>query len=471
MKTAFTMTAPIETYRRRRARLADGLERPLVVFAGYARARNHAGLDYPYRAGSTYLYLGGPPIEGAAWLIEPGSDGQSGSTLIRPESGPDDAIWIGPSPSDDEIAAAAGVEAGKLASPDDLERLLSGRRAGAIIPPCPRTIEWAGALNLDRPEDDELRLIIDMRNIKDEHEVAAMRRAAKVGGLAHLAAMRATQPGASEAVVAAAFESAIVANGCVASFTAIMTVDGEILHRLGYAGTLRAGRLLLGDGGAAEPSGYASDATRVWPVDGAFTPVQRDLYNVVLTAERAGVAACVPGARYRDIHDLAALKICEGLVETGFLRGDPASLLERRAHTPFFPHGVGHLIGLDVHDMEDFGDLAGYPAGRTRREGLGDKFLRLDRDLEPGMTVTIEPGIYFVPAIWQRDDLVGKFADCVDRAKVDALLEAGFGGIRLEDDILVRAEGGPENLTQDLPIEANDVLKAMRGEHCSALTT
>jgi Xaa-Pro aminopeptidase len=228
-------------------------------------------------------------------------------------------------------------------------------------------------------------------------------------------------------------------------------VHGEILHGHGYSNRLESGRLLLVDAGAEEPGGYACDITRTFPVNGKWTAVQRHLYDTVLRAQREAIAACVPGRRFREIHDLAARVICEGLVEAELLRGDPAGLAARYAHTLFFCHGLGHLIGLDVHDMEDFGDLAGYAAGRQRRPEFGNNFLRLDRDLQPGYCVTIEPGVYLVPAIWQRDDLVEPFADLVNRSAVDALLRDNFGGIRIEETVCVTDSGAPDVLSRALP--------------------
>jgi len=185
------------------------------------------------------------------------------------------------------------------------------------------------------------------------------------------------------------------------------------------------------------------------------------LYDTVLRAERECVAACVPGRRYRDIHDLAGAILCEGLVDAGLLKGDPAQLSERRVHTLFMPHGVGHLIGLDVHDMEDFGDLAGYAQGRERRPEFGDKFLRLDRDLAPGMGLTIEPGIYIVAAIWEEQSLTKPFADYINFDVVKGLVDAQFGGIRLEDNIVV-TEDGYENLT-NVPKERKEIEKLISG--------
>lgn len=455
------MSAPGETYRHRRAKLAAGIRRPLLILAGKARNRNPAN-DWPFRAASTYLYYGGPPVEDAAWIIEPGSDGDTGCTLLRPAAGADDAVWFGESAADDALADAAGIDLSRIAPAGDLEQLVSGRDFGSICPECPSTLQRVAAAGLSAATPDELNAIIDMRNIKDQHELAAMRKAARVGIEAHLATMRAAIPGHTEAEAAAEFHSVLVRRQCAPSFTPIVTVHGEVLHCLGYGNRMAAGDLLLVDGGAEESGGYASDITRVSPVGGEFSPIQKQLYDTVHRAEQAAVAHCKVGTRYRDVHDVAARVICEGLVDADLLRGDPNDLFERKAHTLFFAHGVGHLIGLDVHDLEDFGDIAGYPEGRTRRTGFGEKFLRLDRDLLPGMAVTVEPGIYLIPAIWRRDDLVGPLADCINRSAVDALLESNFGGIRLEDTVVVRESGEPENLTADLPIAADEVAAVVR---------
>ncbi len=456
-KAATTMSAPGEVYRRRRARLAAGLERPLVIFAGHAPARNYSTNPYPFRAASSYLYFGGPLVENAAWLIEPESDGDEGCTLLRPVPGPDDGLWIGEVPDDEDLADAAGLRREAVVDLDQMDKLARGREAAAIAPPQVDTLAAVAKLGLPRANDEELRAIINLRLRKDEHELAAMRRAAEVAMDAHRAAMTAIQPGRREADAAAAFHAVLAANECRPSFTPIVTVRCEVLHGQGHGNVMLDGAMLLIDAGAEEPGGYASDITRTVPVSAAWSPTQRQLYEMVERALHEATAACVPGRRYRDVHDLAARTICAGLVEAEFLKGNPDELCDRRAHALFFPHGVGHLIGLDVHDMEDFGDLAGYAPGRTRRPEFGHKFLRLDRDLEPGMAVTIEPGIYFVPAIWASDELVRPLADVVQRSVVDALLDDQFGGIRIENTICVRDEGGPEILSGALPTGADEV--------------
>ncbi|MFQ5414437.1 MAG: aminopeptidase P family protein, partial [Phycisphaerae bacterium] len=461
----FRPTAPPTIYRARRAQLAAGLARPLVLPAGHARARSYATNTYPFRAASDYLYFGGPPVEGAVWLIEPGSDGDEGCTLLRPAYDADASVWTGRTAPDSALAECAGVRGDGVVGRDKLEALLAGRPAGVVRPPCPITRDWIAAVGLEAATEDELAAIIELRLIKHQYELVAMRRAAEVTVAAHRAALAAAVPDQGEADVAAAFVRALVAEGCVPSFTPIVTVCGDVLHTSGYGGALTSGALVLVDAGAEEPGGYACDVTRTYPVGGRFSTMQRQLYDTVLRAQREAIAACVPGRRFRDIHDAAARTICAGLIEADLLRGDADELAARRAHTLFFYHGLGHLIGLDVHDMEDFGDLAGYAPDRERRPGFGDRFLRLDRDLEPGMTVTIEPGVYVSPAVWSRDDLVGPLADCVNRPAVDVLLAERFGGIRIEDTVHVLASNAPkpEVLTSALPSDADAVAAAVGG--------
>ena len=463
MTQSFNMTAPADAYRTRRATLAASIDRPMMLFAGEPRARQYPTNTAPFRAGSNYLYFGGPPVAGAALIIMPKSDGAEGCFLVRRVMDFEDAVWIGESPADSALSEASGIDQTCFVAPDEVEKRLSGRKSSFLALPCPTTMKWIQSLGLDAATPDEIQPIIDLRLIKDEHELVAMRFAAKVGVEAHLAGMRATKPGRHEAHIAAAFHSPLIANRCNTSFSVIVTVHGEVLHPDGYQHVLEAGQLLLLDGGAEEPGGYASDITRTYPVSGSFTPIQRQLYDTVLRAERAAIAECVPGRRFRDVHDTAARIICEGLVEAGLLRGDPGELFSRAAHTLFFCHGLGHLIGLDVHDMEDFGDQSGYAPGRSRRTEFGNKFLRLDRDLESGLAVTIEPGFYVVPAIWQNEALTRPFADVINRKAVDELLAENFGGIRIEETIIVRDASGPEVLSADLPSDA-DAVTAIIGQ-------
>jgi len=453
------LSAPPHVLQSRRQRLAAVLDQPLVVFAGHAPARNYASNEHRFRAASNYLYLGGFPLQNAALVIHPGSDGSAGCALFRPPPGADDPLWLGEQPSDDDIAQAMGISDDDIRNLDALEAAVAGADSEAIVPPFPNTIDHARRLGCRRPDDRILSALIDMRLIKDEYEIAALRDAARVGADAHRAAMGACRVGANERDVQAALVAALEASGCTPSFTPIVTVRGEVLHGACAGRQLTDGALMLVDAGAQLESGYASDITRTFPVSGSWTTVQRSLYDTVLGAQRCAIDACTPGTRYRDIHMIAAREISRGLADVGLLKGDPDELTQRGAYALFFAHGVGHLLGLDVHDMEDFGDLAGYAPDRTRPQRFGDKFLRLDRDLTPGMVVTIEPGIYLVPAIWRRDDLVGPHRDVVNLPFVKQLIAEHFGGIRIEEDVLVRPseDGGPEILNSTLPNDADAV--------------
>lgn len=462
MSHEIAMAAPAAAYRQRRARLAAALNRPLVIFAGHAPARNYPANTYPFRPGSTYTYFGGPPLENAALLIEPGSDGDAGCTMLRPKLTLDDAVWNGPPVPDEALAAAAGLSRGVLADSEQLQWLLAGHEAAAVLPPALETMNWAARLNLVPASPEERVALAALRMVKDEHELAALRRAAELTVAGQRAAWAAARPGRREAEVAAAFISTIVAGQGRPSFTPIVTVRGEVFHASGYGNTLGGGELLLIDVGAEEPTGYASDTTRTLPVGGRWSAVQRHLYETVLRANREAIAACTPGRRFREVHELAARIICGGLAQAGLLRGEPAELLARRAHTLFFPHGLGHLIGLDVHDMEDYGEeLIAYGPGRKRSAEFGTRFLRLDRDLEPGYCLTVEPGIYLVPAVWENAELTGPLADVINRPAIEALLKDRFGGIRLEHTIAVRSTGGPEVLTLALPTDPDEVAAAV----------
>jgi Xaa-Pro aminopeptidase len=271
--------------------------------------------------------------------------------------------------------------------------------------------------------------------------------------------MRGTRPGQHEYQVRAEMEAAIVASGCACSYNSIVTVHGEVLHNERHDGVLSQSDLLLADVGAETPEGWASDVTRVWPTRGEFSTTQRALYDVVLASQLAAIAAVKPGVRYLDVHRAAGLELLRGLLDLGIFRGDLSDLYARGAAALFFPHGIGHLLGLDVHDMEDLGDRAGYAPGRVRSENAGDRYLRLDRDLLPGMCVTIEPGFYQIPALLSSVREVGKLEGALDRRRL-----AEFGdvrGIRIEDDVLVTASGS-EVLTSAIPKTADEVEAAVR---------
>jgi Xaa-Pro aminopeptidase len=286
----------------------------------------------------------------------------------------------------------------------------------------------------------------------DEAALVGLRLAAEGTVAAHLAGMAATRPGSTAHAVRAAMEHALHLRGMEPSYLPIVTPHGEILHSNDYELPLATGDLLLADVGA-EAEGWAGDVTRTWPVSGRFSPTQRAMYELVLAAQRAAIDRVRPGVRYRDAHLAAARALTRGLVDEGILRGDVDGLVEQGAHALFFPHGIGHLLGLDVHDMEDLGDRAGYAPGRTRSSQFGLGYLRLDRDLVPDMVVTIEPGFYVVPAILEHADLGRRFAEAGSFVPEQLARFGDVRGIRIEDDVRCTASD-PEVLTAALPTEA-----------------
>jgi Xaa-Pro aminopeptidase len=305
--------------------------------------------------------------------------------------------------------------------------------------------------------------LVQSRLYHDPYAIAELRRAAEATVVAHRAGMAATHAGSAEYHVAAAMEHALAQRACGTSYPSIVTTRGDILHDHAHHRTLSRGQLLLADVGAETASGYAGDVTRTWPVSGQFSASQRDLYDVVLSAQRAAIACVGPGVRFRDVHLCAARALTAGLVALGILAGDVDELVEDGVHALFMPHGIGHLLGLDVHDMEDLGDRAGYAPGRTRSSQFGLGYLRLDRDLAPGMAVTIEPGFYQVPMLLADPARFGIDPRPLQRARLAHF--ADVCGIRIEDDVLV-SEHGCEVLTAALPKDADAVegLVGRRGD-------
>jgi Xaa-Pro aminopeptidase len=453
-----TPITPIETFRRRRRSLLGALDTPALLAAGLPPSRNFRANPYPFRASSHFLYLVGQPLEGAALLLD-----DDRATLFAHPPDPEDALWHGPRPElailRDQLGLGAARPLGEL--PD----VVKGLGAATLPPEDASTATWLSEL-LGRPvspstgdalEGADAKLadaMIGLRLTHDEGAVAQLRHAASVSAEAHIAGMKATRVGGTEHDAAAAMVAVLRREGLEDAYGPIVTVHGEILHSHSHDNPTGAGDLLLADVGGETPEGWAADITRTWPVSGKFTKSQRAIYDVVLEAQLACIEAAKPGRRYRDVHETAKRRIVEGLVELGIFRGEVDGLLERGAAAIFFPHGIGHLLGLDVHDMEDLGDRAGYAPGRERSSRFGDAYLRLDRDLEPGMAVTIEPGFYQVPGILGDEALVGAVGDDLRRDVLEQY--ADVRGIRIEDDVLV-TEGGNEVLTSGVPKRADEI--------------
>ncbi|HEY9653705.1 MAG TPA: aminopeptidase P family protein [Coleofasciculaceae cyanobacterium] len=460
MKTHSTTSSLATTLQQRRQRLAELVDFPVILWSGQASSRNYPANRFPFRASSHFLYFAGLPLENAAIFLHRGK-----LELFMDEASAASALWHGESAKREDIAQKVGADA---AFP--LSELSSRAKGAATITVQDATtyLQQAQILNrLVAPANACIGIdrilanaIAQLRLCHDAGALFELQQAATVSVKAHQAGMAATANAKTEAEVRAAMEAVIIAHNMTCAYPSIVTIHGEVLHNEQYYHTLQPGDLLLADVGAEASTGWASDITRTWPVTGRFSPTQRDLYQVVLAAHDACIEKIRPGIEYREIHFLAASTIAQGLVDLGILRGRVADLVELDVHALFFPHGIGHLIGLDVHDMEDFGDLAGYEEGRKRSDRFGLCYLRLNRPLKSGMLVSIEPGFYQVPAILNDSFRRSQYQEFINWECLSKF--ADVRGIRIEDDVLV-TEDGYEVLTSALPTAIDEIEQLVKG--------
>ncbi|MEO6601851.1 MAG: aminopeptidase P family protein [Polyangiaceae bacterium] len=456
------MLAPVSlpsAFAARRSRLSQRFPGPALFVSGLSRPRNFAGNRYPFRAESHFLYFVGRAIEGAALLMARGE-----ATLFAPPPDPESELWAGRQPSLEELSRELSLDVrpiDELELPEFLATLPAqdAETSNWQSELVGRDVIHGSGFELEGFDRDLADAVIEIRLQHDAAAIAQLRFAAGVADRAHRDGMRATRPGMREFGVRAAMEAAITASGCACSYNSIVTVHGEVLHNERHDGLLEDTDLLLADVGAETPEGWASDVTRVWPTRGQFSTTQRALYDAVLASQLAAIAAVKPGVRYLDVHRASGLELLRGLIDLGIFRGDLQDLYARGAAALFFPHGIGHLLGLDVHDMEDLGDRAGYAPGRVRSTSNGDRYLRLDRDLEVGMCVTIEPGFYQIPALLSNTAETAGLDSALDRKRLADF--ADVRGIRIEDDVLVTATGC-EVLTSAIPKTADEVEAAVR---------
>ena len=448
----------------RREALRALLPEGAILLLGNGQAsRNYEDNTYPFRQDSHFLYFAGLARPDLALLLLP--DGSS--TLYGPQVYPDDVVWSGPQPSPADLAAQAGLA--RHAPLDSLAADLAACGRVHYLPPYRASnrllladlLGLAPAAVADGASRELVRAVVSLREIKSDGEIAEIETALGVSALMYQFALRNARPGLHEAQIAGAMQGVALSYDMQSSFQPIVTVRGEILHNESRDNTLEQGQLLLLDSGVETSEGYCSDITRTVPVGGVFAPRQRDIYDVVLDAQAAAIETVAPGATNRDVHLAAALAVARGLTALGLMRGDPAEATAAGAHALFFPHGIGHMLGLDVHDMEDLGDAVGYDEGEARSPQFGLNFLRLAKTLKPGFVITIEPGIYFNPPLIARWQDAGLHAGFIDYAAVRRY--AGFGGIRLEDDVLVTADGY-RVLGAPIPKTADDVELVMGGD-------
>jgi Xaa-Pro aminopeptidase len=455
-------------YVERRRRLKEDLKSGLALFLGNEESpMNYPDNTFHFRQDSTFLYYFGLDNPGLVAIID---FDEGTETIFGDDLTVDDIVWMGPQPTIAERSRAVGVErTAPLARLEELlsEARLSGRRVHFLPPYRAENIlklrRWIG-LNPAKAKSEAsielIRSVVETRAVKGPEEVAELDRAADISADMHFTAMRMVRPGIMEAEIAAAVHRVALAADVHPSFPIIATIHGETLHNHFHGHRLKSGEMFLLDAGAESPGHYAGDLSSTIPVDPSFSSRQREIYEITLASHEAAAAALKPGTNHLDIHLLACRVIAQGLKDIGLMKGDPEDAVREGAHALFFPCGVGHMMGLDVHDMEDLGEIyVGYE-GRPKFTTFGLKSLRLARLHKPGFVVTIEPGIYFIPQLIDQWRAAGKFMDFIDYDKVDGY--RGFGGIRNEEDFLITPDGH-RRLGKPKPMTVAEV-EAVRAE-------
>jgi len=443
-------------YADRRKKLAQAVGSDVVLIAGNNNSPiNYQDNYYPYRQDSNFLYYAGLSMPGLNLVI----DCESGaSTLFGDEITMEHIVWMGPQPSLTELAARVGID--KVRPASELLTKCDGREMHCLPPyrtehfQLLQRVTEHGDCSV-KPSQVLIQSVIRQREIKEDREVVQMEEALGITAQMHVQAMKSAKPGMTEANVAGIAEGIALANQCQLAYGMILTTDGHILHNHHHHQVLKEGDMILGDFGCENKMRYASDITRTFPVSKTFTDKQKHIYEIVLEAEVKGINACRPGQTYQDVHLLASRIITDGLMSLGLMKGNVEEAVAAGAHALFFPHGLGHMIGLDVHDMEGLGeDLIGYDDKVTRSEQFGTSYLRLGKALHPGYVLTVEPGIYFIPPLidkWQKESRHNQF---INYDKVNVYRD--FGGIRIEDNVLV-TESDPRILGPAIPKSVEEV--------------
>ncbi len=436
-----------DTYVDRRAVLASKFDSGLLLFPGNSESpMNYADNCYPFRQDSSFLYYFGlnQPDLAAVIDIDAGS-----ATIFGDELTIDHIVWMGDLPTISARAQSVGVTdtAPQANLADTVSGALAAGRPVRYLPPYRAETTTTLSDLLDIPasrvaeqcSEELIWAVINQRNYKSEEEIVELEKAVTTSVAMHTSAIRMVRPGMVEAEVAAEAERIAAAAGGRISFPVIATIHGETLHNHDHSNTMDEGDLFLLDCGAETEMCYGGDLTSTFPVSKKFTDRQKTIYRLVIDAYDAAVAGLAPGVPNRNTHFTAARVIFEGLKGLGIFKGDTEEALDAGAHAMVFPCGVGHMMGLDIHDMENLGEFRVGYAGKPKSTQFGLKSLRLARELEPGFVITVEPGIYFIPQLmdlWKSQNHNTQF---INFDELDKWRD--FGGIRNEEDYLITADG------------------------------
>ena len=452
------------TYIERRSLLkklvGDGL---IVIFGNNDAPSNYPANAYKFRQDSSFLYYFGQHREGLVGVIDVDNDKE---WFIGDDIDINDIIWTGFVPSVSDLGAEVGVA--NSAPMSSLKTMVDKSKAEGktvhYLPPYRHDTmiqisDLLGMHPLKTREMASLKLIkavVDMRAVKSDEEVEEIERAMEIGYDMHMTAMRACAPGVTEQHIAGLMEGIAHGRGCKVSFQSIVTMHGEIQHGYPSLRPLEAGRLLLVDAGAETVNNYCSDNTRVTPISGKFTPRQRDIYSIVEACHDLAIEKAKPGVKWMDVHLDVCRLMAERLKAVGLMKGNTEDAVQAGAHAMFLPHGLGHMMGMDVHDMEGLGQVyVGFDDEVRPSTQFGLNCLRCGRRLQKGFVMTDEPGIYFIPHLidlWRSE---GKHTEFINYDLLETYKD--FGGIRLEDDILITDDGCRVLGKNTIPYHIDDV--------------
>lgn len=457
-----------EVYQNRRTRLAKEIKSGILLFMGNTEVgMNYPSNTYRFRQDSSFLYFFGLDQPDLAAVI----DAETGEEIIfGNDVSLDDIIWMGPQPAMAEKASRVGV---KRVLPSDhlAEYIAVSQEKGRVIhylPPYRAEVKIKLSRLLSIEIDnlksgasvELIKGVVALREIKDRFEIEEMDKAANIGYMMHYTAMKMVKTGIVEQELVGIMEGIAISNGTMPSFPIILSQNGETLHNHMHHQIITDGRLLVIDAGAETNMHYASDFTRTLPCGGKFTQMQRDIYTIVSTANNLAIDMIRPGITYREVHLASAKVLAQGLINLGLMKGDAEEAVAAGAHALFMPHGLGHQMGLDVHDMEDLGEnYVGYSDTFVRSTQFGLRSLRMGKELQAGHVITVEPGCYFIPALIEKWRSEGVNSQFINFQKLEQYYT--FGGIRLEDDALVTESGCRLLGSKRLPVTADGVEREM----------
>lgn len=449
-----------ETYIQRRELLKKAVGTGILLFLGNDEmGLNYADNAFRYRQDSTFLYFFGLSFAGLSAIIDIDEDKE---IIFGDELTIDSIVWMGTQPTLKEKSERVGIKQ-TMPSASLKKYLTQALHKDQIIHYLPpyrcehqvKLMEWLD-LPLSKQEGSIpfIRAVVAQRNYKSDEEIAEIEKACDITADMHIAAMKAVRPGMKEYEIAGLLESIAISAGGDLSFPTIATVNGQTLHNHYYGNTVKPGDLFLIDAGAETAMGYAGDMSSTIPADKTFTTRQREIYEIQNRMHLESVKALRPGIPYEEVYDLSARVMVEGLKELGLMKGNPNDAVRSGAYAMFYPHGLGHMMGLDVHDMENLGEVwVGYD-GKAKSTQFGRKSLRLARKLETGFVLTIEPGIYFIPELIDLWRSQKKFEDFINYDLVETYKD--FGGVRNEEDYLITKDGA-RRLGKKIPLTPEEV--------------